>query len=97
METKQDLAQRCRKLFADPTVRAKGWRSNLFWRPASPQNPFGTLRVDGEELEVLLAAIVGVDAPSRADLEKRQPGRASFIERSIAHGELPLLRYQDGD
>ena len=97
MEADQGLVRRCRKLFEDPAVRAKGWRSNLFWRSASPQNPFGTLRVDGEELEVLLAAIVGAPAPSRPSLELRQPGRAGFIERSIAHWELPLLSYQDGD
>ncbi|WP_308387774.1 hypothetical protein [Acidithiobacillus sp. AMEEHan] len=94
MEAKTDIGQRCRTLFENPVVRAKGWRSNLFWRPENPQNPYGALRVDGEELEVLLAAIVGVEARSRPTLEQRQPGRASFIERSIAHGELPLLTYQ---
>lgn len=97
MEIDQELAERCRLLFEHPAVRAKGWRSNLFWRPLSPQNPYGSLRVDGQELEVLLAAIVGVVAPSRESLELRQPGRAGFIERSIAHGELPLLRYRGDD
>jgi hypothetical protein len=94
MKPEQEVAERCRSLFEDAAVRAKGWRSNLFWRPASPANPYGNLRVDGEELEVLLAAIVGVAAASRSRLEAREPGRAGFIERSIAHGELPLLRYR---
>ena len=94
METEQTVAERCRTLFEDPAVRAKGWRSNLFWRPASSHDPHGSLRVDGEELEVLLAAIAGVPAESRPRLEAREPGRAGFIERSIAHGELPLLRYR---
>ncbi|MHB1321251.1 MAG: hypothetical protein ACYCY0_06765 [Acidithiobacillus ferrivorans] len=89
------IAERCRALYLAPAVCSKGWLPNLFWRPASRDNPFGTLRVDPWELEVLFAAIGGESALSRAALEQRVPGRARFIERSIAHGELPLLSFRE--
>ncbi|MHB1582000.1 MAG: hypothetical protein ACYCQM_06405 [Acidithiobacillus sp.] len=90
-----EIAERCRVLYLAPAVCSKGWLPNLFWRPATQDNPFGTLRVDPWELEVLFAAISGEPALSRAVLEQRAPGRAGFIERSIAHGELPLLGFRE--
>ncbi len=90
-----EIAERCRTFYLAPAVCSKGWLPNLFWRPATRDNPFGTLRVDLWELEVLFAAISGEPALSRAALEARAPGRAGFIERSIAHGELPLLTFRE--
>lgn len=90
-----EIAERCRVLYLAPAVCSKGWLPNLFWRPATQDNPFGTLRVDPWELEVLFAAISGEPALLRAVLEQRAPGRAGFIERSIAHGELPLLGFRE--
>ncbi|MFA7497002.1 MAG: hypothetical protein AB7C98_02790 [Acidithiobacillus sp.] len=86
---------RCCALYLAPAVRAKGWLPNLFWRPASADDPFGRLRVDPLELEVLFAAISGEDSTARSILEQLKPGRAGFIERSIAHGELPLLTFRE--
>lgn len=90
-----EIAERCRTFYLVPAVCSKGWLPNLFWRPATRNNPFGTLRVDPWELEVLFAAICGEPALSRAALEAHAPGRAGFIERSIAHGELPLLSFRE--
>ncbi len=89
------FADRCRTLYLDAPVRSKGWLPNLFWRAASREDPFGNLRVDPWELEVLFARICGEESQARCLLEQRQPGRASFIERSIAHGELPLLTFRE--
>ncbi len=87
------VAHRCREMYGASAVRAKGWQPNLFWRPDGPGNLFGSLRVNPWELEILLAAILGIPAQGRDLLESQFPGRAGFIERSIAHGELPLLGY----
>lgn len=94
--TGHPLAARCVQLYRHPAVCAKGWLPNLFWRPAGPGDPFGSLRVDPWELEVLFAAITGEPSVAREVLDARREGRSGFIERSIAHGELPLLRYRDG-
>ncbi|MCE5393958.1 MAG: hypothetical protein JJ693_05100 [Acidithiobacillus sp.] len=91
----REIEKRCRELFQEPALRAKGWRSNLFWRPVSALDPFGSLRVDPWELEVLFCAVLACPSQARSALEAREPGRAGFIERSIAHGELPLLRYRE--
>ena len=90
-----EIAARCRAFYLAPAVRSKGWLPNLFWRPATRDDPFGTLRVDPWELEVLFAAISGAPALARTALEQRSPGRAGFIERSIGHGELPLLSFHE--
>lgn len=87
------VADRCREMYGAAAVQGRGWQPNLFWRPDGPRNPFGRLRVNPWELEVLFSAILGVPAQGRDLLESRSPGRAGFIERSIAHGELPLLGY----
>lgn len=86
------IAQRCARWYAEPAIRAKGWASNLFWR--SPGLEPESLRVDALELEVLFSALLGCAAEGEAALERREPGRAAFIRRSIAHGELPLLRFR---
>ncbi|MEW5791986.1 MAG: hypothetical protein ACOY4L_04455 [Pseudomonadota bacterium] len=89
------LGRRCVALYQHPAVQGKGWMPRLFWRPnpADPRDPFGSLRVDPLELEVLFATIAGEASLCHAALETRQPGRAGFIARSIRHGELPLLTF----
>ncbi|WP_291510449.1 hypothetical protein [Acidithiobacillus sp.] len=86
------IAQRCARWYEEPAIRAKGWASNLFWRSHGREPE--SLRVDALELEVLFAALLGRAAAGEAELEAREPGRAAFIRRSIAHGELPLLRFR---
>lgn len=93
-QAEQQIAEACQRLYQNPLVRSKGWLPNLFWRAASRENPFGSLRVNPLELEVLFAAICGEKSQARQLLEQKQPGRAGFIERSIAHGELPLLSFR---
>ncbi len=88
------ITGRCRTLYMNPLVRCKGWLPNLFWRAASAEDPFGSLRVNPLELEVLFSAICGEKSEARDSLEQTRPGRAGFIERSIAHGELPLLTFR---
>ncbi|WP_414039965.1 hypothetical protein ACJU26_12520 [Acidithiobacillus sp. M4-SHS-6] len=93
-QTELQIAEACQRLYQHPLVQSKGWLPNLFWRTASREDPFGSLRVDPLELEVLFAAICGEDSQARDLLEQEKPGRAGFIERSIAHGELPLLSFR---
>ena len=90
------IEARCVALYQLPSLQGKGWLPNLFWRRAADGDPFGSLRVDPWELEVLFAAVAGVPSLARSLLEARRPGRAAFIARSIAHGELPYLGYADG-
>ncbi|PKY10603.1 hypothetical protein B1757_08470 [Acidithiobacillus marinus] len=93
-QTEKQIAELCQRLYQHPLVQGKGWLPNLFWRPANRENPFGSLRVNPLELEVLFAAICGENSRARNRLEQENPGRAGFIERSIAHGELPLLSFR---
>ncbi|MHB8249819.1 MAG: hypothetical protein ACYDCX_13170 [Acidithiobacillus sp.] len=90
------IEARCVALYQLPSLQGKGWLPNLFWRRAADGDLFGSLRVDPWELEVLFAAVAGVPSLARPILEAQRPGRAAFIARSIAHGELPYLRYADG-
>lgn len=90
------IEARCVALYQLPSLQGKGWLPNLFWRRAADGDLFGSLRVDPWELEVLFAAVAGVPSLARPILEAQRPGRAAFIARSIAHGELPYLSYADG-
>ena len=92
-QSELQIAERCRTLYLNPLVQSKGWLPNLFWRSKNAENPFGCLRVNPLELEVLFSAICGQTSEARSSLEQIKPGRAGFIERSIAHGELPLLTF----
>lgn len=85
--------------FHEPAIRAKGWVPALFWHPQSQSDPFGPLKVDGWELEVLFATILDQPASHFAELNARgnagftglSTERAEFIAANARRHELPLL------
>jgi len=77
--------------FARPGVQAKRWSPALFWRP-DEDSPFGALKVDGRELEVLFAAILGEPSEYREILDREDSGRGTFLAANARRHELPLLR-----
>lgn len=72
-------------------VQARRWSPILFWAPHADGTPYGRLKVDARELEVLFATIVG--APSRylEILDREHEGRGSFLAANARRHELPLL------
>ncbi len=77
--------------FARPALQAKRWAPQLFWNPVA-DSPFGRLKVDACELEVLFATILGEPSQCRERLDRKQAGRGSFLAANARRHELPLLR-----
>ena len=85
--------------FNEPAIRSKKWLPSLFWYPASTSDPFGPLKVDAWELEVLFATILGEPAAHFSELNARgnagftglSTERAEFIAANARRHELPLL------
>ncbi|HKK04225.1 MAG TPA: hypothetical protein VKA50_00070 [Gammaproteobacteria bacterium] len=76
--------------FQRPEIQAKRWSPALFWRP-NEEGPFGALKVDGRELEVLFAAILGEPSEYQAILDREDNGRGTFLAANARRHELPLL------
>jgi len=72
-------------------VQARRWSPILFWAPHSDGTPYGRLKVDARELEVLLATIVGEPSRYLDILDNERDGRGSFIAANARRHELPLL------
>ncbi len=97
------LEEKLRRWFERPEVRACNWDARLFWVPAEDGSPFGRLRVDPWELEVLLATVLGEPAEHYAALNarvlegdrNRALPRADFIAANARRHELPLLTRAD--
>ncbi|MFZ5557689.1 MAG: hypothetical protein ACOZDY_13380 [Pseudomonadota bacterium] len=94
-----NLEEKLRQWFERPEVRACNWEPRLFWEPDDDGRPFGRLRVDPWELEVLLATVLGETAENyealnarvlEGDRHRALP-RADFIAVNARRHELPLL------
>ncbi|WP_019626296.1 hypothetical protein [Thioalkalivibrio sp. ALJT] len=85
------LDQRLRELYQHPKIQGCNWQPRLFWHPDVDGKPFGTLRVDGRELEVFLATIIGEESTEQAALDQEQEGRGRFIAANARRHELPLF------
>lgn len=97
------LEEKLRQWFERPEIRACNWDARLFWVPAEDGSPFGRLRVDPWELEVLLASVLGEPAENydalnarvlEGDRHRALP-RADFIAANARRHELPLLTRAD--
>ena len=90
------LNARCVELFQNPNVRLRLWNARMFWQVGNQMNVAPTAltdpKVDTCELEVMLSAAALTDSQCAAELDKREPGRAAFIQRQIREGMRPLLR-----
>ncbi|WP_018881323.1 MULTISPECIES: hypothetical protein [unclassified Thioalkalivibrio] len=85
------LEHRLIALFQHPKIQGCNWQPRLFWHAAADGSPFGRLRVDGGELEVFLATIVGEASTEQARLDREQDGRGRFIAANARRHELPLF------
>ncbi|MEJ2059636.1 MAG: hypothetical protein P8Y64_04010 [Gammaproteobacteria bacterium] len=72
-------------------IQAKGWAPRLFWLPGTDGTPYGALKVDGRELEVLFATILGEPSECKALLDEQAGGRGTFLAANARRHELPLL------
>ena len=101
----QNLDEKLIAWFKRSELQSKNWGPNLFWHAASSTNPFGKLRVDAWELEVLFATVLGETAEFYEQLNQRVlPGeaqrtmkRADFIAVNVKRHELPLLTRADAN
>lgn len=78
--------------FESPTLRIKGWAARLFWHPGEDGSPYGRLRVDARELEVLFATLLEEPSEFKTQLNDEQNGRGSFLSINARRHELPLLK-----
>ncbi|WP_333844944.1 hypothetical protein [Pelomicrobium sp.] len=93
------LEEKLKTWYQRPEIRGRNWEPRLFWVPAEDGNPFGRLKVDPWELEVLFATLLGeraehyeaLNARVREGDTHRAMGRADFIATCAKRGELPLL------
>ena len=79
-----------------PIQDIRYYRLLEFWQVGNQMNVAPTEltdpKVDTCELEVMLSAAALTDSQCAAELDKREPGRAAFIQRQIREGMRPLLR-----
>ncbi|WP_024326933.1 hypothetical protein [Thioalkalivibrio sp. AKL19] len=85
------LEQRLIELFQHPQIQGCNWQPRLFWRPTADGSAFGELRVDGRELEVFFATIIGEASTEQAALDQEHDGRGRFIAANARRHELPLF------
>ncbi|WP_018948774.1 hypothetical protein [Thioalkalivibrio sp. ALMg11] len=85
------LEQRLIELYRHPKIQGCNWQPRLFWYAAADGTPFGRLRVDGRELEVFLATILGETSTEQAGLDAERDGRGQFLAANARRHELPLF------
>lgn len=93
------LEDKLKGWFKRPEIRARNWEPKLFWTPASELDPFGKLKMDPWEVEVLFATVLGEPSECYGQLNARSLEgdthrvlpRADFIALSVKRHELPLL------
>ncbi|WP_248886391.1 hypothetical protein [Acidithiobacillus acidisediminis] len=93
---KQALNARCVELFQNPNVRLRMWNARMFWQVGDqfnvPADKLTAPKVDLCELEVMLSTAALTESQCAAELDKKEPGRAGFIQRQVREGMRPLLR-----
>lgn len=85
------LINKLRRWAQHPLILAKGWAPVLFWQPDEAGTPYGRLKVDACELEVLFATLLGEASACQATLDATANGRGTFIAANARRHELPLL------
>lgn len=91
------LEQKLVTWFQQPQIQAHNWDVGLFWEAIDHRHPFGRLKIEPRELEVLFAALMGEPSEYIAELnaESRIKGdymlRGDFLAANAHRHELPLL------
>ncbi|APZ42284.1 hypothetical protein [Acidihalobacter ferrooxydans] len=92
MAQDKTLEQRLHEWYKRPEIVRIGWAPRLFWRADKDgTDPFETLRVDAQELEVFFAALLNEPSTEATTLDQRNPGRAAFLTANARRHELPLF------
>lgn len=91
-----DLETKLIAWYETDAVRAKCWAPRLFWRPAEDGSPYGELKVEPCELEVIFATILGEPSECRERLDAEADGRGTFLAANARRHELPLLTPRSG-
>ena len=86
-----DLENKLIDWYQTEAIRAKCWAPRLFWRPATDGTPFGAIKVDPCELEVIFATLLGEVSECRERLDRERNGRGTFLAANARRHELPLL------
>lgn len=87
----RNLEEKLIRWFEHDALRAKRWSARLFWHPTPEGSPYGRLRVDPRELEVIFATVLGEPSECRAELDEQRQGRGRFLAVNARRHELPLL------
>jgi hypothetical protein len=90
--TRDALEEKLIEWFQLPGIQAKNWAPRLFWIPDDQGRPFGLMRVDPRELEVVFATVLGEASACRETLDKEENGRGGFLATNARRHELPLLK-----
>lgn len=85
------LEQKLITWFGHPAIQAQNWDPRLFWQAIDARQPFGRLKIDPRELEVLFAALMDEPSECLAGLNAESAGRGDFLAMSARRHELPLL------
>jgi hypothetical protein len=91
------LEQKLTEWFQHPAVQCHSWDVSLFWVAIDGRHPFGRMKVDARELEVLFAALLDVPSECAAELNAESlargdyMGRGDFLAANARRHELPLL------
>ncbi len=87
----QALIAKLRDWSQHPVILARRWAPRLFWFPDETGGPYGRLKVDAGELDVLFATLLGQSSAHQAILDATRNGRGRFIVANARRHELPLL------
>jgi hypothetical protein len=91
------LEEKLIRLYQQPEIQAHSWEPGLFWKAIDARQPFGALKVDPRELEVLFASLLGQPSECLAALNAESSARGDYMPRgdflaaNARRHELPLL------
>ncbi len=91
------LEQKLIAWFQHPAIQCHNWAPGLFWHAEDARHPYGRLKIDPRELEVLFAALMQQPSECLAGLNAESAGRnepvlrGDFLTANARRHELPLL------
>lgn len=88
----ETLEEKLIRWYRHQAIQGRNWAPRLFWIPDDQSGPFGPMRVDACELEVIFATILGEDSECLDRLDREHNGRGTFLAANARRHELPLLK-----
>ena len=95
--TMSALEQKLITWFQHPAIQCHSWDVSLFWVAIDGRHPFGRMKVDARELEVLFATLMELPSECVAELNAESVARGDYMPRgdflvvNARRHELPLL------